>query len=340
MVSIIMPIYNAQKYLRESLDSIVEQLDNRAELILVNDGSKDDSLSICREYAARKDQIRVIDKENGGVSEARNVGIAAAKGQYILFVDADDILQADALAEIMLELDRKDYPDVLVWGFSSVGEGYVFNDTHTLKNHPEGFDTQSFLSRLISIDKDERIIGVIWRCAFKRTLLETHKIRFLTNLKMSEDYKFMMDVALAAERVETLGKSLYIYRTNDQSVTERYKSNVHPDMSWINNWIQTNVCSRFPELEEGLSCCRAETYIVAIQNLCKTDTPYNLINRIKVAREIKKRNRYSRCIRTALRQGKKISFKRRIVYFLLSMHLDAAYLFLYSIKRKSVFGAR
>jgi glycosyltransferase involved in cell wall biosynthesis len=339
MVSIIMPIYNAEKYLRESLDSIVPQLDSKAELILVNDGSKDNSLKICLEYAEREKQIRIINKENGGVSEARNVGIANAKRQYILFVDADDLLEKDALAEIMRELKRKKYPDLLMWGFRSIGGGKAFNDINTLRAHPEGFDPREFLSHLISIEKNARIIGVIWRCAFKRSLLDNNGVRFITNLKMAEDYKFLLDAAFFAKHIDTLGKELYVYRTSNGSVTEKYKSNIHSDMAWINNWIRTNVCTRYPEVEEGLDCCCAETYIVAMQNLCKADSPYNLQNRIKVAREIRKNNDYSRCIRVAGKQGKKISAKRRIIYYLLCMHCDAVYMFLYSIKRKSLFGA-
>jgi hypothetical protein len=155
----------------------------------------------------------------------------------------------------------------------------------------------------------------------------------------AEDYKFLLDAAFFAKHIDTLGKELYVYRTSNGSVTEKYKSNIHSDMAWINNWIRTNVCARYPEVEEGLDCCCAETYIVAMQNLCKADSPYNLQNRIKVAREIRKNNDYSRCIRVAGKQGKKISAKRRIIYYLLCMHCDAVYMFLYSIKRKSLFGA-
>lgn len=99
MYSVVIPVYNAEKTLRRCVDSLLRQDCSEVELILVNDGSKDGSLEICREYARQYDCVRVIDKPNGGVSTARNAGLDAAQGIYVLFVDSDDyvsILPFDA----------------------------------------------------------------------------------------------------------------------------------------------------------------------------------------------------------------------------------------------------
>lgn len=101
LLSVIVPVYNTGKYLRPCIESIVNQTYKNLEIILINDGSTDDSLSICREYAAGDPRIKVIDKENGGVSSARNCGIREAHGEWFSFIDSDDYLEQDAYAYLM-----------------------------------------------------------------------------------------------------------------------------------------------------------------------------------------------------------------------------------------------
>ena len=99
-VSVIIPIYNVQDYLQECLDTVCKQNEVDMEVILVNDGSTDDSLSVCKEYAQRKSNVIVINKENGGLSDARNVGTKAATGDYIFYLDSDDWLAPDAIKSL------------------------------------------------------------------------------------------------------------------------------------------------------------------------------------------------------------------------------------------------
>lgn len=94
-VSVIVPVYNSRKYLKECIESIINQDLEEIELILVNDGSTDNSLDICQKYAMKDSRIKIIDKPNGGVSSARNAGILAASGEYIGFVDSDDWIQSE-----------------------------------------------------------------------------------------------------------------------------------------------------------------------------------------------------------------------------------------------------
>ena len=102
LISIIMPVYNAEQYLASSIESLLAQTVKDFELLLINDGSKDGSLAICREYEARDSRIRVFDKPNGGVSSARNMGLDEAKGEWLMFVDSDDWLTENTL-ELCLE---------------------------------------------------------------------------------------------------------------------------------------------------------------------------------------------------------------------------------------------
>lgn len=114
MFSIIVPVYNVEKYLNRCVESILNQKFSSYELILVNDGSTDSSGSICDDYALSNDMISVIHKDNGGLSDTRNVGMAKAKGEYIVFIDSDDYIEPEALEKFYHQLKKSGNPDVLI----------------------------------------------------------------------------------------------------------------------------------------------------------------------------------------------------------------------------------
>lgn len=121
LISIIMPIYNADKFLAKSLDSILNQSFQEYELILLNDGSKDNSSAIAKEYAQRDKRITFIDKENEGVSKTRNRGIDICQGKYVMFVDSDDIIyeiSLERVTEALLDFN----PDFLKYEFQTIDE--------------------------------------------------------------------------------------------------------------------------------------------------------------------------------------------------------------------------
>ena len=122
MVSIIVPVYNSSKYLRKCIDSILEQSYKELEILLIDDGSTDDSRTICEKYAS--DDVRVIykRKKNGGVSSARNQGLALAKGEYIIFVDSDDFLEKEIIEKAIDEIKEKDV-DLVIWNALEVNNG-------------------------------------------------------------------------------------------------------------------------------------------------------------------------------------------------------------------------
>jgi len=116
--SIIIPVYNAEKYLKKCIDSILDQNYKNYELILVNDGSSDSSGSICNKY--KDSVVKVIHKENGGSTSARKAGSSIAKGEYIVFIDADDFIEQDFLERINQYIDEYDNPSIMIWGFKNV----------------------------------------------------------------------------------------------------------------------------------------------------------------------------------------------------------------------------
>lgn len=113
--SIIIPVYNVENYLSECLDSVIKQTIMDLEIICVNDGTKDHSREILEEYQKQDARIQIIDKVNGGLSSARNAGLAAATGEYILFLDSDDYLEQSACERILYEI-LEHHPDIIVFG--------------------------------------------------------------------------------------------------------------------------------------------------------------------------------------------------------------------------------
>lgn len=125
LVSVIVPVYNVEKYLRDCLNSILAQTYSNIEVILINDGSKDGSGFICDEYAAKDSRIKVLHKENGGVSKARNAGIRIARGEYLSFVDADDTLDCDYIGLMHREMVAGDFDFIrLSWERAGVNCTY------------------------------------------------------------------------------------------------------------------------------------------------------------------------------------------------------------------------
>ena len=143
-ISIIVPVYNVEQYLPQCIESIINQTYQNLQIILVDDGSPDNSGRICDEYAEKDLRIKVIHKENGGVGSARNEGINYALGEYIYFVDADDYLESE-LIDICMNTIIKQYPDMLIFGFNKVDKNglnkkpvippaYSINDLSTEKD--------------------------------------------------------------------------------------------------------------------------------------------------------------------------------------------------------------
>lgn len=180
-VSVIVPVYNVEKYIRRCVDSILSQTFTDFELLLVDDGSKDKSAVICDGYVTDDHRIRVLHKENGGVSSARNLGIEEAKGEWISFVDADDWIDSDYL-ENLLKVGRNS--DIVISGFQYVllrgGKLFFLNTvTPSLKL---SYDELFSLPHLMSTP---------WCKLFKTNIIKGNAVRFDEKMKMGEDRCFV-----------------------------------------------------------------------------------------------------------------------------------------------------
>ena len=219
MISIIIPVYNVEQYLQECLDSILSQTYSDFEVILVDDGSPDNSGMICDEYARKNDRIRVIHQKNSGVSAARNKGLDNAKGEWVTFVDSDDWLNSDFLASFQLSDDI----DISVTGLCYM-------------RCPERLEirTWKFEEKIISLSKDFADIannnllefGTVCCKAYKRQIIEAYKIRFDTSFSYHEDHLFFLQYLQHIDKVYLHRAISYNYRITYLGVS--LSSKIHP----------------------------------------------------------------------------------------------------------------
>lgn len=207
LISIIVPVYNAEKYLVKCLDSLVSQTYNNIEILLINDGSKDNSGNICDEFAQKDNRVRVVHKENGGVSSARNIGLDIAQGEYIGFVDSDDWVEPD-MYECLYSFIVGNGADVSICKFSNKDERIEQqNYTETIE-----FDAKS---AILEMHKDGLFAGHLCNKLFKIKLFEG--LRFDEQITIYEDMLLVWDLFYRSKKIIFGKTEKYHYILNNNS---------------------------------------------------------------------------------------------------------------------------
>lgn len=223
-ITAILPIFNVEKYLDECLESIHNQSYQDWEAILVNDGSTDSSLDICNKWENKDSRFKVINKPNGGVNTARNKGLDNAKGEYIIFIDSDDIIHQKTFEKTLNKIES-DNLDMLVFDRQSFKCSKQIDTTGTtLKVQGEEEFQKTFSYKDLDYKRFYIYLWfmVVWGLVIKRSLLKN--IRFPENLKMGEDQVAIKDALLSAKKIQFMPERLYFYRNRPGSaVTERHK---------------------------------------------------------------------------------------------------------------------
>ena len=215
LFSVIIPIYNAENYLRECLNSILNQTYGDFEIIAINDGSTDSSLEILDEYANKDSRIRVIHKNNGGVTRARQIGVSLAIGDYVLFVDADDTINSNLLMNVKNAITQ--FPDIQMVRFKckmvNDKPGYdheLYNDYNSDYNVP-----YNGIEAIRRWNNPNKRYEIFWLYAIKRECLS--KIRNCPNLKTSEDYAFIPLLIAGCRKVIKIDYVGYNYTCDNQN---------------------------------------------------------------------------------------------------------------------------
>lgn len=235
LISIIVPIYNVEKYLRQCLDSIQNQTYQNFECLLINDGSPDNSADICREYVSKDSRFRYIEKENGGVSSARNLGIEHSKGEYITFIDSDDWVDSDYLevlytalidenADISVSTYKRFHMADNCWYVHSFQRGY----------EKRVFTNQELIDEFIDLDTFDYSYRYVCGKLVRKCLLD--KIAFNEMTTLGEDMEFWLKLYLISNKIVYVNRDSYIYRVDNDNRhfgLEKIRSDIQQRMNFI-----------------------------------------------------------------------------------------------------------
>lgn len=206
-VSIIVPVYNAERTIRRCIDSILSQEYSDFELLLVNDGSTDHSGAICEEYAARDSRVQVFHKENTGVSATRNLALDRAAGTYLQFLDSDDWITPDATKSLVRAMENGPC-DMVVSDFYR-----VVGDRLSQKGHidEDGLLTREEYAAHMMENPADFYYGVLWNKLYRRSIVEAHHLRMNTEITWCEDFMFNLEYIRWAKAFRAIQIPIYYY---------------------------------------------------------------------------------------------------------------------------------
>lgn len=233
-ISVIVPVYQAQELLNKCVTSVIEQTFTDWELLLINDGSKDNSASICDEFAKKDPRIIVTHQENAGVSVARNKGLMQATGEYIAFLDSDDWFEPDAFELLINEILNNQADTAGCAHFNIQPNGQKEIEKPALKQgvYGENEILEGIVNRLIGdrLAKPSEVLnGFIWRFLFSRSIITENNITF--EGAYLEDEIFLLNYFCYAKKLAIIDKPLYYYLQNPVSVTRTYMKNYEDTFS-------------------------------------------------------------------------------------------------------------
>lgn len=226
LVTIIIAIYNAEKYLDKTINSVLNQTYKNFELILIDDGSKDNSLEICEKYKNKDNRIRLIKQENLGVSASRNKGLEIANGEFICFMDADDYIEQNMLEEYIGIYKKYNY-DLIVSGyFSEIDlDNNISYDKIYLPN--KRYSTIDQIKEDFVLMWDKHLLYNIWNKFYKKSLIDEYNIRFIKQ-NWGEDIEFNREYLLKINTLYNSEKCFYHYvRGRKDSITGKYIENLY-----------------------------------------------------------------------------------------------------------------
>ena len=218
LVSIVVPIYNVENYLRQCLDSILNQTYLNIEIILVNDGSTDQSQSIIDQYIKKDCRCQAFIKENGGLSDARNYGMKYVKGEYVMFVDSDDWLDP-SLVEVLISTSLKYEADIVQGSFYYAYSNYLLYDNRWYQEN----DQPCILNRDVAMKElvvNERIKNFAWGKLFKASMIREVPFEFGV---LFEDIFWMHQIIHHIYKYVMVHQPLYYYRQRENSIVAQYK---------------------------------------------------------------------------------------------------------------------
>lgn len=216
-VSIIVPVYNAQSYIEDTINDLRIQTYSNIEIIIVNDGSVDDSLQLLEKLAKEDDRVKIFSIENQGPAKARNVGLEIATGKYVRFIDADDRVPSESIEYMVNVFDRDENIDLVLGNyFCYPSKNYFTGDIIDEKK----MNQEEFITLFMRYIKSF-YCGVVWNKLYKREIIERYHIRFTENIKWCEDFLFNIDYYSVCKFMYAVNiqGGVYVYCVRDEGIT-------------------------------------------------------------------------------------------------------------------------
>ncbi len=280
-ISVVVPIYNAEKTLTRCVDSLRNQTYNNIEILLIDDGSTDNSGTISDSYAKDDNRIKVLHKRNGGVAAARNTGMDIATGEYITFCDSDDTVSPEYVEKLYIAVKNAN-ADIAICDFIKVGK-----DRLSLKScriSPGVYDSDSLRSHclpslLVGNDKDNffpAITNNCWGKLFRKTILERNRKYFFEDISFGEDKLVVLSCILDASKIVYLDNEyLYFYYMTENSITHKYSSTMLCEYTLLQDHISYILQQKSIDSHDQLALlyiCNMLTVLSSIFTLYGTST--------------------------------------------------------------------
>ena len=331
-VSVIVPVFNAEKHLRKSVESVINQTYSNWELIIVNDGSTDSSPKICDEYSDNDNRIVVIHQQNFGVSMARNTGVKAATGDYVVFLDADDEFDLNLL-EDNIEIIEKNEADILIFNFKHVKNGNPAENGYSLNEIFCGDNKTFFENELCRLMKFD-LMNASWNKIIRRDFLVNNNIQFDELFSIFEDAMFSVKICRYAKTICINSKSYYYYYVwNHGSLRTKLSPNRFDAIKKLYE-LETDYCTDHGDNDKQLRCFDelfCHNLVVYMQTVSvnpelKTKEGKNMLR--TVCNDVIVRQAFENYIKM-----EQISFKRKIIGLCLLMKMPGMILRLFRLKK-------
>ncbi|MCC8052232.1 MAG: glycosyltransferase [Clostridiales bacterium] len=340
LISVIIPVYNVEKYLRKCLDSVVNQTYRNLEIIIVDDGSPDNCGSICDEYAEKDNRIQVIHKANEGLSAARNDALKRVKGDWISFVDSDDWCELN-MYEKAIEAARKEDVDILIYNLfrnfenkevviKAFSREFVTNDRKLISEMQ-----LSALNKGYTPYGGKWSQGYPWDKLFKASLVLQNGLIFDTKVKANEDVIFDLHAFQFAKKISYIDEELYHYRANPNSIGMKYTPD-RVDIDFQIYQVMNDIGEKYHL--EGLYYQALNARIVENTVLCGVRCFFHKKNKENIIKKLKYANKvlHKEPVYTAFDEVDKNKLGKIARFVLLSRHHNVLLLFV-GVKVKEIY---
>ncbi|HFI0136056.1 TPA: glycosyltransferase family 2 protein [Streptococcus suis] len=319
LVSIIVPIYNVEKFLPRCIESICNQTYENIEILLINDGSTDESEQICVDFMARDPRIRYFLKENGGLSDARNYGIERACGKYLAFIDSDDFVESDFILRLYDALVQQN-ASVAIAGFSKVDENGTILKKEQLENEELVLTGREVCKKLHS--EKGQVFVVAWNKLYKKELFTNLKY---AKGKLHEDEYLAYQLFYEIEPIAIVEECLYYYVERRESITRTQMTDLRFECLIEYQLLRIDFFNSKND-SELLTLNQQAFLLFVIQFLEQNRSGF-----VTPEKKAKLRGLYTKIYKELMNQNSKVHFLHRLFYLLGYLNLDLA-VFLYRIK--------